>query len=91
MLELARVVVGERLKKFHSLFSTGMREPYVQRVEAATLGNRKASEFEDLFTVSICRTAQVIYLESLKVLAFDEELLQWPLMQTVCVIEAYDL
>ena len=39
MLELARVVVGERLKEFHSLFDTGTRLPYVQRVEAATLGN----------------------------------------------------
>ena len=55
MVELARVVVGERLKEFHSLFNIGTREPYVQRVEAATLGNGKASEFEDLFTVSICR------------------------------------
>ena len=39
MLELARVVVGERLNEFHSLFSTGMRVPYVQRVEAVALGN----------------------------------------------------
>ena len=39
MLELARVVVGERLKEFHSLIDTGTRAPYVQRVEAAALGH----------------------------------------------------
>ena len=91
MVELARVVVGERLKEFHSLFTTGKRFVNVQHVEAATLGNGKASEFEDLFTVSSCRDIQAIYLESLKVRAFDEELLQWPLMQTVFVFEEFDL
>ena len=55
MLELARVVVGERLKEFHSLFDSANRLPYVQRVEAATLGSSLASEFEDLGPVSVCR------------------------------------
>lgn len=83
------MVVGEDLHKLLAVFCSGARFK-VQIVEAAAVGGGQAGKFHDCGTIRRCRVFQGKDREILKVGALDHELAQWPLLESVLVLEPKD-
>jgi len=82
--------ISERLEELEPLLCTGECELDDKYLEATATGGGLSSKFKELVSGGISQSGRLSDLEVFEVWALVQELLQWPLLEAVMVIEAFD-